>query len=163
MQCSTDWRAWDTESAWASLRGISTSFFLNIRPGADYYISKSLTLTSPAPPPRPSTDLDLIKFLCKDVWTAVFRKQIDNLKTNHRGTFVLSDNSFGPLRRCSLEAGKMEEARALAAPFLNFPQGVVRGSLKALGLDSEVGAEVAGVGLPSVVFVVRKTQEEGKT
>lgn len=26
----------------------------------------------------------MIKFLCKDVWTLVFRKQIDNLKTNHR-------------------------------------------------------------------------------
>ena len=28
--------------------------------------------------------LDMIKFLCKDMWTLVFRKQIDNLKTNHR-------------------------------------------------------------------------------
>jgi hypothetical protein len=28
--------------------------------------------------------LDVIKFLCKDLWTIVFRKQIDNLKTNHR-------------------------------------------------------------------------------
>lgn len=26
----------------------------------------------------------MIKFLCKDMWTLVFRKQIDNLKTNHR-------------------------------------------------------------------------------
>lgn len=28
--------------------------------------------------------LDVIKFICKDLWTLVFRKQIDNLKTNHR-------------------------------------------------------------------------------
>ena len=28
--------------------------------------------------------LDVIKFLCKDMWTLLFRKQIDNLKTNHR-------------------------------------------------------------------------------
>ena len=28
--------------------------------------------------------LDMIKFLCKDIWTLTFRKQIDNLKTNHR-------------------------------------------------------------------------------
>lgn len=28
--------------------------------------------------------LDVIKFICKDLWTIVFRKQIDNLKTNHR-------------------------------------------------------------------------------
>ena len=26
----------------------------------------------------------MIKFLCKDVWQLIFRKQIDNLKTNHR-------------------------------------------------------------------------------
>lgn len=26
----------------------------------------------------------MIKFLCKELWTLVFRKQIDNLKTNHR-------------------------------------------------------------------------------
>ena len=26
----------------------------------------------------------MIKFLCKDMWMLVFRKQIDNLKTNHR-------------------------------------------------------------------------------
>ena len=28
--------------------------------------------------------LDVIKFLCKDVWGLVWRKQVDNLKTNHR-------------------------------------------------------------------------------
>ena len=28
--------------------------------------------------------MDVIKFLCKDLWTLLFRKQIDNLKTNHR-------------------------------------------------------------------------------
>ncbi|KAF2841454.1 hypothetical protein M501DRAFT_1000676 [Patellaria atrata CBS 101060] len=34
--------------------------------------------------PRFTDSLDVIKFLCKDLWTLVFRKQIDNLKTNHR-------------------------------------------------------------------------------
>ena len=28
--------------------------------------------------------LEIVKFLCKDFWIEVFRKQIDNLKTNHR-------------------------------------------------------------------------------
>ena len=36
--------------------------------------------------------LDIVKFLCKDFWTEVFKKQIDNLKTNHRGVFVLYDS-----------------------------------------------------------------------
>lgn len=34
--------------------------------------------------PRFTDSLDVIKFLCKDLWTIVFKKQIDNLKTNHR-------------------------------------------------------------------------------
>ncbi|KAL8710488.1 MAG: hypothetical protein Q9220_004920, partial [cf. Caloplaca sp. 1 TL-2023] len=34
--------------------------------------------------PRFTDTLDMIKFLCKDLWTLVFKKQIDNLKTNHR-------------------------------------------------------------------------------
>ncbi len=28
--------------------------------------------------------LEIVKFICKDYWTDTFRKQIDNLKTNHR-------------------------------------------------------------------------------
>lgn len=34
--------------------------------------------------PRFNDTLDVIKFVCKDLWSLVFRKQIDNLKTNHR-------------------------------------------------------------------------------
>jgi Transport protein particle (TRAPP) component len=34
--------------------------------------------------PRFTDNMDVIKFLCKDLWTILFRKQIDNLKTNHR-------------------------------------------------------------------------------
>lgn len=34
--------------------------------------------------PRFGDTLDVIKFLCKDLWMLVFRKQVDNLKTNHR-------------------------------------------------------------------------------
>lgn len=34
--------------------------------------------------PRFVDQLDIIKFVCKDIWTVIFKKQIDNLKTNHR-------------------------------------------------------------------------------
>ncbi|KAJ8107516.1 hypothetical protein OPT61_g8812 [Boeremia exigua] len=56
--------------------------------------------------PRPTTPLDCIKFLCKDLWTLLFRKQIDNLKTNHRGIYVLTDNTFKPLTRMSFDTKK---------------------------------------------------------
>jgi hypothetical protein len=34
--------------------------------------------------PRFVDTLDSVKFVCKDVWTAVWDKQVDNLRTNHR-------------------------------------------------------------------------------
>ncbi|XP_013364217.1 PREDICTED: NTPase KAP family P-loop domain-containing protein 1 isoform X5 [Chinchilla lanigera] len=39
-------------------------------------------------------ELEVLKFLCKDLWVAVFHKQMDSLRTNHQGTYVLQDNSF---------------------------------------------------------------------
>lgn len=56
--------------------------------------------------PRFQDTLDAIKFLCKDLWLIVFKKQIDNLKTNHRGIYVLTDNRFTPLGKMSLERGR---------------------------------------------------------
>lgn len=29
-------------------------------------------------------DLDVMKFLCKEFWSTIFKKQIDNLRTNHQ-------------------------------------------------------------------------------
>ncbi|XP_036914327.1 trafficking protein particle complex subunit 6A isoform X2 [Sturnira hondurensis] len=29
-------------------------------------------------------ELDVLKFLCKDLWVAVFQKQMDSLRTNHQ-------------------------------------------------------------------------------
>lgn len=58
--------------------------------------------------PRFTEALDVIKFLCKDLWTLLFRKQIDNLKTNHRvsklsmltltGTATKSSSCKGSIR-----------------------------------------------------------------
>ena len=39
--------------------------------------------------PRFSDHLEAIKFICKDFWSELFKKQIDNLKTNHRVSSVL--------------------------------------------------------------------------
>ncbi|KAL8771354.1 MAG: hypothetical protein Q9209_003260 [Squamulea sp. 1 TL-2023] len=62
--------------------------------------------------PRFTDTLDMIKFLCKDLWTLVFRKQIDNLKTNHRGVYVLTDNAFRPFARMSMSSPSEALARA---------------------------------------------------
>ncbi|PUU80565.1 transport protein particle component [Tuber borchii] len=100
--------------------------------------------------PRMNDTLDVIKFVCKDLWTIVFRKQIDNLKTNHRGVYVLTDNSFRPFSRMSAETGGNAVARA--QPFLWFPCGIVRGALANMGVNASVQAETTE--LPSATFKI---------
>ncbi|KAK1750713.1 trafficking protein particle complex subunit 6B [Echria macrotheca] len=101
--------------------------------------------------PRFGDTLDVIKFLCKDLWTLVFRKQVDNLKTNHRGVYVLTDNAFRPFSRMSAEMGGGAVLRA--QPFLWFPCGIVRGALAAMGINATVQAETSE--LPGAVFQIK--------
>ncbi|KAK4138235.1 transport protein particle component [Trichocladium antarcticum] len=101
--------------------------------------------------PRFNDTLDVIKFLCKDLWTLVFRKQVDNLKTNHRGVYVLTDNAFRPFSRMSAEVGSQAVLRA--QPFLWLPCGIVRGALAALGITATVQAETSE--LPGAVFQIK--------
>jgi trafficking protein particle complex subunit 6 len=101
--------------------------------------------------PRFTDTLDVIKFLCKDLWMLVFRKQIDNLKTNHRGVYVLTDNSFRPFSRMSTEAGGQAVVRA--QPFLYFPCGIIRGALASMGINASVQAETSE--LPGATFQVK--------
>ncbi|EAT83220.1 hypothetical protein HBH56_194580 [Parastagonospora nodorum] len=123
--------------------------------------------------PRPTTPLDIIKFLCKDLWTLLFKKQIDNLKTNHRGIYVLTDNTFKPLGRMSFDTKKYDAAlqanlvattgdvalgrdansQARVQPFLYFPAGVIRGCLASLGITATVTADCAA--LPTATFQIR--------
>lgn len=84
-------------------------------------------------------ELDIMKFICKEFWTNLFRKQIDNLRTNHQGTYVLQDNRFRLLTPVSNGKQYLEEA----PKFLAFTCGLLRGALSNLGIDSAVTAEVS--------------------
>ncbi|PWY64297.1 BET3 family protein [Aspergillus heteromorphus CBS 117.55] len=101
--------------------------------------------------PRFSDNLDVIKFLCKDLWTILFKKQVDNLKTNHRGVYVLTDNSFRPFSRMSTSV--RNEAVSMAQAYLWFPCGVIRGALSNLGITTTVQAESAE--LPGATFQIK--------
>ncbi|TGO17800.1 hypothetical protein BPAE_0408g00090 [Botrytis paeoniae] len=101
--------------------------------------------------PRFTDTLDVIKFLCKDLWMLVFRKQIDNLKTNHRGVYVLTDHSFRPFARMSTEPGGNAVIRA--QPFLYFPCGIIRGALASMGINATVQAETTE--LPGATFQIK--------
>jgi len=84
-------------------------------------------------------ELDTIKFICKDFWTAIYKKQIDNLRTNHQGTYVLQDNSFKFLSKISASKQSLEHG----PKFLSYTCGIIRGALANLGIPSVVIAEVA--------------------
>ncbi|KAI9219984.1 NO signaling/Golgi transport ligand-binding domain-containing protein [Blastocladiella britannica] len=102
--------------------------------------------------PRFKDTLDVVKFICKEVWMALFGKQVDNLKTNHRGVYVLQDNHFKWIDRASSERSLAETTQAMT-PYLWFPCGLLRGVLAGLGISAVVMAESAGV--PQCTFQIK--------
>jgi hypothetical protein len=95
--------------------------------------------------------LDVMKFVCKELWFGVFGKQIDKLQTNHRGTFVLKDFQFRWLSRVS--CGAEDEKNEYTARLLLFACGVVRGALANLGVV--VAQVTASAAYPACSFSVQ--------
>ena len=79
--------------------------------------------------------------LLKDYWMCIFRKQIDNLRTNHQGVYVLQDKSFKYLQPISASKQYFEDSSV----FLVFTCGLLRGSLANLGIKSVVTTEVVSL------------------
>lgn len=99
--------------------------------------------------PKFKDELELMKFVCKDYWMCIFRKQIDNLRTNHQGVYVLQDKNFKYLQPISASKQYFEDSSV----FLVFTCGLLRGSLANLGIKSVVTTEV--VSLPAVKFQIQ--------
>lgn len=99
--------------------------------------------------PRFKDELDTVKFLCTDFWSTIFKKQIDNLRTNHQGIYVLQDNSFRFLRQISNSSQYLE----LAPKYVVFSCGILRGSLANLGIQAIVTAEIST--MPSCKFHIQ--------
>lgn len=85
--------------------------------------------------------LNIMKFVCRDVWKLMYSKQMDNLKTNHRGTFVLIDNNFEYFQRFDSPLD-FEDTLEKMKPYLYIPSGIIRGVLKSFGVESIVTPEV---------------------
>jgi hypothetical protein len=83
-------------------------------------------------------ELDIMKFICKEFWTSIFRKQIDNLRTNHQGVYVLLDQRFRFTARMSNSKQFVDQMPR----YLAFTCGLVRGALDKLGLTVIVTAEI---------------------
>lgn len=96
--------------------------------------------------------LDIMKFVCRDVWRCLYGKQMDNLRTNHRGTFVLVDNNHRLVARLLSAAGTLD-TNAKANVFLWFPCGIIRGILLSFGISAYITAEC--LQLPAVTFNIQ--------
>jgi len=94
--------------------------------------------------------LEIIKFICKEFWTEIFKKQIDNLRTNHRGVYVLQDNKFRPLIHLSTSSGTTKE---IAPNYVVFSCGMVRGAMANLGISCVVSADIPSV--PCCTFTIK--------
>ena len=89
--------------------------------------------------------LDIMKFVCRDVWKCLYNKQMDNLRTNHRGTFVLVDNNYKLISLLNSSKGMQETLSIFMVPC-----GVIRGILMSFGIEANVSAEITQ--FPAVVF-----------
>lgn len=104
---------------------------------------------------------EVMKFICKDFWPELFKKSIDNLRTNNRGTFVLRDTHFRWLSHLSQNQvpsslGQGQQVaipkKQLAQDYLHLPCAILRGALTQLGLDCTVSADASH--LPQCDFTV---------
>ncbi|KAF9235715.1 NO signaling/Golgi transport ligand-binding domain-containing protein [Melanogaster broomeanus] len=96
--------------------------------------------------------LDAIKFVCKELWVSCWDKQVDNLRTNHRGVFVLQDNNFKPIARISSWEGRAEAVKH-AKLYVSLPAGIIRGALARMGLHGTVTPEITS--LPHCTFQIK--------
>ncbi|XP_067012785.1 trafficking protein particle complex subunit 6b [Anabrus simplex] len=99
--------------------------------------------------PRFKDELDTMKFICTDFWSSINKKQIDNLRTNHQGVYVLQDNAFRFLTRLSNSRQYLE----MAPKYVAFTCGLIRGALANLGINSMVTAEVQS--MPACKFHIQ--------
>ncbi len=100
--------------------------------------------------PIGTEELDVIKFICKDVWFELFRKNIDKLQMNRKGMFVLSDTNFRWVSRyASNDPATCEAAERL----LHFPCGLLRGLLANLGYRTLVTVDFTE--LPACTFNIK--------
>lgn len=80
--------------------------------------------------------LEAMKFICRDVWKNIFGKQMDNLRTNHAGTFVLVDNKPISYGNCYfVPSSNMQDTVSRAPAYIEFNAGLIHGVLASLGVS----------------------------
>lgn len=94
-------------------------------------------------------ELDVMKFICREFWSSLFHKQIDNLRTNRSGQYVLQENRFRFISSMSNDKQYLE----LMPKYLSFTCGLIRGALADFGIEATVAGDVTKP--PSCIFNVQ--------
>lgn len=94
-------------------------------------------------------ELDVMKFICREFWSSIFHKQIDNLRTNRSGQYVLHENKFRFITRISNGKQYIE----LMPKYLAFTCGLIRGALADFHISATVSGDVTKP--PSCIFNVQ--------
>eukprot|EP01126_Amoeba_proteus_P001512 TRINITY_DN10447_c0_g1_i2.p1 TRINITY_DN10447_c0_g1~~TRINITY_DN10447_c0_g1_i2.p1 ORF type:complete len:137 (+),score=21.78 TRINITY_DN10447_c0_g1_i2:168-578(+) len=100
--------------------------------------------------PRFNEKIDIIKFICREFWQLLFQKQVDSLRTNRKGVFVLTDNKFRWITRLSSDTS--HRTKQLVEKYVVFPCGLIKGALDVLGVPCFVKAEISSV--PMCTFTI---------
>lgn len=94
-------------------------------------------------------ELDVMKFICREFWSSIFQKQIDNLRTNRSGQYVLHENRFKFIARIS----NSKQYEEIIPKYLSFTCGLIKGALADFGLNATVSGEVTKS--PACIFNVQ--------
>jgi len=84
--------------------------------------------------------LDVVKFVCREFWSEVFRKPVDKLQTNNKGTFVLQDFNFRPLRYLSVGPSALAGGVAVEAEEAQAGAGADEADGSGIGAGAGTGA-----------------------
>ena len=71
------------------------------------------------------SELDIMKFVCKEFWMSAFGKSVDKLSTNHQGVYIVQDSKFCTVIALSNGTQYIKESLI----YLAFPAGMVRGKI----------------------------------
>lgn len=94
-------------------------------------------------------ELDVMKFICREFWASIFQKQIDNLRTNRTGQYVLHENKFKFIAKIS----NGPQYNDLMPKYLAYTCGLIRGALADFGIDATVSGSIQKA--PACLFNVQ--------
>ncbi|KAM3177320.1 hypothetical protein ACTXT7_004785 [Hymenolepis weldensis] len=81
--------------------------------------------------PRFTSEIDIVKYICRIYWPHLFQKTIDSLKTNNADVYVLLDSAFPFLTRIEPNQQYNSNVEMISA----FACGLLRGALTSLGVN----------------------------